>query len=83
VGDNFVVFVESRNSEGVDFFILKCTNPMYTMQEERKTDGWGETLESKDEVVDGYHYKQQGAKQISYVFLKETNFASILSHLMC
>jgi hypothetical protein len=49
---------------------------MYTVQEDRRIDGW-------DEVVDGYYYKQQGAKQNSYVLLRETGVATILFHLVC
>jgi hypothetical protein len=55
VGDNFAVFLEPGNSEGVDFFVFQCTRLMYTVQEDRRTDGWGITLESGDEVVDGYY----------------------------
>jgi hypothetical protein len=31
VGDNFAIFAEPGNSEGVDFFVFQCTRAMYTV----------------------------------------------------
>jgi hypothetical protein len=55
LGDNFVVNAEEDNTEGVDFYILMCTKPMYTLQSPYIC-AWGQYFEVGDTVVVGRYY---------------------------
>jgi hypothetical protein len=83
VGDNFAVPAESGNAEGVDFYIVQCTRPMYTVQEVNLRDAWsGKVVDRGDEFVEGLYYQRKGLKENSYVLLREHGVGFFYSHLI-
>jgi hypothetical protein len=56
LGDNFVVNAEEGNSEGVDFYILMCIKPMYTLSFSYKCP-WGQQFNAGDIVVARKYYQ--------------------------
>ena len=51
VGDNFVVNAEEGNSEGVDFYLLKCT-----MCKQNIVDAWGNFVSPRTFYIEGILY---------------------------
>lgn len=41
VQDHFAIMVEKGNSEGSDFWIFICEEPLHVVEEEMKEDNWG------------------------------------------
>jgi hypothetical protein len=50
IGDNFVVNVEIRNVEGVDFYLIYCSKPLHTVKEDFSCK-WGTNFVVGEQVV--------------------------------
>jgi hypothetical protein len=61
--------VEEGNYEGVDFYILMCTKPMYTLFASYKCP-WGYQFNACDVVVARRYYQKWGHFEHLNVFLK-------------
>jgi hypothetical protein len=69
LGDNFAMNAKEGNSEGVDFYILMCTKPMYTLFASYKCP-WGYQFNACDVVVARRYYQKWGHFEHLNVFLK-------------
>jgi len=69
------------NFKGVDFYILMCIKPMYTLFVSYKCP-WGQQFNLSDIVVVGRYYQKWGHFEHSYVFLKRFQVV-ILDVLQC
>ena len=57
VGDNFAVNAEEGNKEGVDFYLIKCTNTLEVLKT-HEVDSWGGVFEAGSYILKGFYYKQ-------------------------
>ncbi|CAM6089455.1 unnamed protein product [Calypogeia fissa] len=80
-GDHFAVIAEPDSDTGAQFWILLCTERLHMVEEESKTDSYGQTVTKGEQIVKGKYYEQQGRNECSYV-LCPYGEAYIYSHLV-
>ena len=81
VGDNFAVNAEADNSEGVDFYILKCTvNKQCAKQ--NMVDAWGNFVPAGTFYIRGIFYAKLHDYEYVYRLLEDKPPAYMLSQLV-
>ena len=56
-GDVYAVIAEENNDEGVDYYLLRCTRPKCTLEDDT-IDDYGFTFDYHSMVVYGRYYAQ-------------------------
>ncbi len=65
------MLVEDGNEEGVDFYIMCCERPPFTLDVGVGLDLWDATYYTWEVVVLGKYHKSWGKNGLSYVMLNE------------
>jgi hypothetical protein len=81
IGDNLVVNAKEGNDEGVSFWLIMCTKPLWKVTK-AFTNGWGTSFEEGDDVIGGIYYQKWGHSDTSYVLLKDSQKVYIFFHLV-
>ena len=81
VGDNFVVNAEEGNSEGVDFYILKCTVSKQCATQ-NILDAWGNVVSTGTFYIEGIFYARLDDYDYVYRLLEDKPVAYMYSHLV-
>jgi hypothetical protein len=68
LGDNFVVNVKEGNEEGVDFYVLLCTQTNFIVEQAFKCP-WGQEFSIGDIIMVQKYYQSWGQSRCSYVLL--------------
>ena len=81
VGDNFAVNAEEDNSEGADFYILKCTVSKQCARQ-NMVDAWGNFVSAGTFYIEGIFYAKLDDYEYVYRLLEDKPAAYMLSHLV-
>ena len=80
VGDNFIILAESKNEDGVDYYILQCQRAKFVLQEPL-TCPWG-GFSARNEVICAKYFKKYGRGDKTYVFCDRAMDAHVDVHLV-
>ncbi len=83
VSDNFVMHAKDGNEEGVDFYIMCCERPPFTLDVKVGPNLWDATYYAWEVVVSGKYHKFWVKKGLSYVMLNDNPMGYAYLHLVC
>ena len=82
VGDNFTVVASLDNQENVDFYVFVCTKKVYICKTTFVCK-WGEEFIPVNLVLEGLYYQNYGLGDDTYVLMRKSHRAHILTDHVC